>query len=141
MPVAPHLPHELDERPALALPTHPRALGLVEDPIAYEQVERTTPVFRLIVVVELRDRSDGRLDDRPVRRHGGLWRRFQVSKQRERDVRITIRQVCDLERGDHATRGRLRRQQRRDDDQGARVVRDRFAVVQLGQDARGEDQR
>ena len=57
---------ELDERTTLALPSHPRLLGLVEGPAANEEVERALSVLGVVSLVECLDALARYLDDRLV---------------------------------------------------------------------------
>src|SRR5512137_1851465 len=95
-------------------------------------------VLGLVALVQFRDASHGSLEDLQVVGTRGLGARSQVAEERERDIRVAVREIRDLKMlDDLACRGN-RRQERWYDGQGAVRLVDRPPEVELGQPLRWE---
>jgi hypothetical protein len=131
---------ELLELPALSLPAHPATLGGAPAARTVEEVEGTAAVLAM-APVELADPGDGLGDDLPIARPICLRGVREVGQEREAERRVRVGEVVDLEPAHERGRVLDARQERRDDDRGARVGGDPAVERHLGKHVRREEAR
>ena len=128
---------EILELAALALPAHPRALARVPRARAVKQMKAAAGVLR----VERLDRAHRALDQRVVAIDVLGGRVAKVGDQRERDVRIAVREEPDLKQLDEAIDLRGARQHRGHRDERAVRVGHAAREVEPRQRGRPDDHR
>jgi len=134
-----HLADQLHQGPALALPAHPRAFGLVVGAVSDQEMEGAHAVLGLVALVELGYPANGGLYDLAVLGTLALACGPQVAEQPKPDVDVAVCQVGDLEVLDDRTDRAYRGEEGRDDYQRAMGVVGGAPEVELRKHAWWED--